>query len=202
MRPITHDAARDGRTERSARTRKAVADALLELIEEGELRPSAARIAERAGVGIRTVFHHYQDLEALFQIVADTQLERMATAARVVPRTGPLDRRIDAFVGERARLHEMIAPVRRAALLIEPFSPAIANRLAWVRRRARTEVARVFADELARFVPARRRDVHEAVTVTASWSSWEALRVHQGLTIAQAKRVLAGSIGAFLQERT
>ena len=37
----------DGRIARGARARTAIVDALLALIEAGELRPSAARIAER-----------------------------------------------------------------------------------------------------------------------------------------------------------
>ena len=42
----------DGRLARSARTRHAVVDALLDLLGEGDLRPTAARIAERAGVSL------------------------------------------------------------------------------------------------------------------------------------------------------
>ena len=52
----------DGRLARSARTRHAVVDALLDLLGEGDLRPTAARIAERAGVSLRIVFHHFEDL--------------------------------------------------------------------------------------------------------------------------------------------
>jgi AcrR family transcriptional regulator len=178
-----------------------VADALLGLINEGELRPSAAAIAERAGVGMRTVFHHYQDLEALFRTVADAQLERMAQAARVIP-PGPLSGRIDAFVDERARLHEMITPVRRAALLAEPFSSEIAGRLAWVRERAHREVARVFAPELQLLPAARRRDVTEAITVAASWAAWEALRAHQELSVAQAKRVVRRMITSLIDKES
>ena len=40
----------DGRSARSQRTRNAVVDALLELNREGNLRPTAKEIAERAGV--------------------------------------------------------------------------------------------------------------------------------------------------------
>jgi AcrR family transcriptional regulator len=190
---------RDGRAERSERTRRAVADALLELLNEGQLRPSAAEIAARAGVGMRTVFHHYQDMEALFRVVADTQLERMAQTARVIP-PGPLAGRIDAFVDERAHLHEMIAPVRRAALLAEPFSEEIAVRLAWVRARAHREVARVFAPELRALAPQRRREAAEGVTLAASWAAWESLRAHQGLSVARAKRVVRRMIVSLIDK--
>ena len=44
----------DGRLGRGTRARTAVVDALLDLIEEGDLRPTAPRIAERAGVSLRS----------------------------------------------------------------------------------------------------------------------------------------------------
>jgi AcrR family transcriptional regulator len=180
----------DGRALRSERTRSAIADALLALIEEGELRPTAPRVAERAGVSLRSVFQHFADMEALYATVAEHQMERQFARAALIPRDGPLDARIDVFVAQRARLHEAVAPVRRAALLHEPFSTEVARRLDWVRRRGRTEVARVFAIELGKLPQAARRDQLEAITVASSWSNWEALRAHQGLSRKQAERVL------------
>src|SRR4051812_40199139 len=46
--------ARDGRNVRAERTRKAVVEALLELLDEGDVRPTAERIAVRAGVSERS----------------------------------------------------------------------------------------------------------------------------------------------------
>jgi len=56
----------DGRTARSARTRDAVVRALLGLISEGDVRPTAGRIAERAGISLRSVYVHFDDLDDLF----------------------------------------------------------------------------------------------------------------------------------------
>ena len=67
----------DGRLARSARTRHAVVDALLDLLGEGDLRPTAARIAERAGVSLRLVFHHFDDVDAIYNELADRQAERV-----------------------------------------------------------------------------------------------------------------------------
>src|SRR5262252_4637374 len=97
-------AALDGRIARGARARAAIADALLSLIERGDLRPSAARIAERAGVSLRSVFQHYNDVESLFAAAAARQTERLAPLVGEVPDKGPLARRLDAFVRARVRL--------------------------------------------------------------------------------------------------
>src|SRR3989442_631472 len=103
----------DGRTARAHRTRRAVVDALLALIEEGDVRPTAPRIAERAGVSLRSIFQHYTDLETLFAELTNRQLERLGEVARRLPRDGPFEERLDAFVTQRAKVLELLTPVRR-----------------------------------------------------------------------------------------
>jgi hypothetical protein len=53
-RPITTKI--DGRTERRDRNRTAVLDALLDLVEEGNLAPTVPEISERCGISHRSVF--------------------------------------------------------------------------------------------------------------------------------------------------
>ena len=201
MKPIAAPRpARDGRAERSERTRDAVVEAMLDLIEDGDLRPTAPRIAERAGVALRTVFHHFEDLEALFSMAAQRQMQRrLAGMPRLSPE-GPLAARIDALVAARAAALEAISPVRRSGLLSEPFSPVIRRHLAWIRARGRREIERVFAEELKQRAPAARRDLLEALTVASSWSTWEALRAHQELSPAQARRVMKRTLTALLEQ--
>jgi len=190
----------DGRAARAERTRDAVVDALLALIEEGDLRPTAQRVAGRAGVSLRSVFQHFEQLDELHAAAADRQVQRVFSMARPVPREGPLDARLDAFVAQRARVLEAISPVRRSAVLSEPWAPEIAKRLRAVRRLGRREIERVFEPELTRRPPAARRELVEAMTVAASWSAWEALRTHQDLSPAQARRVMARTLRALLKE--
>ena len=161
-------------------------DALLELIDEGDLRPPAPRIADRAGVSLRSVFQHFRDLEGLFAYATDRQLERIGALVRPLPTTGPLDDRLDAFIDQRAKIYEAVTPVRRAALAQEPFSPhavVARDRLLAV---ARAELERTFGLELAE-APS---DLLEALDAAASWQVWEALRNHQGLDVDEARKVL------------
>src|SRR5215831_10500116 len=106
----------DGRLARGERARGAIVDALLALIDRGDLRPSAARVAERAGVSLRSVFQHFSDVESLFA-AASRQAERVSIYLGGIPEDGPLASRLGAFVRQRSRLLEAIAPVRRAAIL-------------------------------------------------------------------------------------
>src|SRR5688500_16055298 len=115
----------DGRTARAVRTRLAIADALLELLEEGDLQPTAARIAERAGVSLRLVYHHYGDLESVYVAAIGRQFAAIMQEVPPIPLGGPLDDRITSFVDRRAAMHERMMAVRRAVRLMEPFSPRI-----------------------------------------------------------------------------
>src|SRR6516162_1172826 len=107
----------DGRAGRSQRSRAAVAEALLALIDEGDLRPTAPRIAARAGVSLRLVFHHFKDLEAVFADAAKREIERVVPSLKQVPAEGALEGRTDAFVAERARLLERVFTMWRAAVI-------------------------------------------------------------------------------------
>lgn len=59
----------DGRRLRSERSQQAIVDASHALISEGNLIPTAQQIADRAGVGIRSFFRHFADMETLFEAV-------------------------------------------------------------------------------------------------------------------------------------
>lgn len=55
----------DGRRQRSQRSRQKILEAMWELMLEGDMDPSAADIAEQAGVGLRSVFRHFEDMETI-----------------------------------------------------------------------------------------------------------------------------------------
>ena len=88
----------DGRTARAVRTRGRLVDATIALVEEGDLRPTAPRIAERAGVSVRSVFQHFDDLETLFSAVGIRVVERLAKLVRPIDPAAPLEIRVAAAV--------------------------------------------------------------------------------------------------------
>jgi len=164
------------RTARSERTRAAIADALLSLLEEGELQPTATRIAERAGISLRLIYHHFGDLEALFRETTEREMARVLARVTPVPNDLPLQERIDRFVEQRCRLLEWITPVRRAAILHEPFSATLRDARSAMNRLAEDEMARLFAPELAAMDSENRAAVVDALALATGWNAWDALR--------------------------
>jgi AcrR family transcriptional regulator len=184
------------------RTYEAVVDAMLSLIDGGNIRPTAKQVSEQAGVSLRSVFQHFQDLEMLFATAADRQAERLGHLMKVVPVIGPFEVRAALFVETRCAVLEAISPVRRAGLLQVPFSQSIAARMKWVRRAARDESDRVFAAELAALPENEREDIAMALHVATEWYTWETLRTYDNLPMRDAKRVMTRMIRALLRKET
>ena len=190
----------DGRTARAERTRAAVVDALLDLIDEGELRPTAQAVAERAGVSLRIVYFHFEDHAKLFAAAAARHSERVLADIEPIGGDGPLTVRLDQFVTRRARIYERVFNVRRAARLDEHRSPLVANTLAFVRALKREAAERVFGRELTALPPALRRDRAAALGAVTSFNHWESLRAHQQLSVEDALRIWRSLIAAVLKE--
>jgi AcrR family transcriptional regulator len=186
----------DGRAARALRTRNRVVDALLDLVDEGHLRPPAADVARRAGVSLRSVFQHFADLETLFQVAGDRHRQRWAHLEPLPELPAELGARIAAIAAHRARSMETASPMVRAANLQAPFSPAIAARQAAGRVRLRETLAAAFAPEL-RGAPEPER-LLDGVEVAASWPTWEHLRTAMGLSVAEATQVLERTLTALL----
>jgi AcrR family transcriptional regulator len=188
----------DGRTARARRTREAIVDAMLALLDAGDLRPSVEDIASRAGVSPRSIFQHFGDRETLLRAVGMRQAERVSQIVEHLPDTGPFEERLDAFLDQRARVLEFITPVRRSALLNEPFSPGSHVGLQAFRAFKRAEAERVFGPEIEACPARERDDLVRALGAATDWSTWEALRAHQGLSVDDARAVMRRTIVALL----
>src|SRR5258707_7483335 len=172
----------DGRFVRSIRTRYAVVDALLDLLGEGDLRPTAARIAERAGVSLRIVFHHFDDLEAIYSELADRQAERVKPLTVPISISLPFARRVEEFSAQRGRLLETLSPVRRSAVLIEPFLPALAKRLKHARELTRAAAIAAFKPQLSTLTGDEKRAAIAEPDVATSRVSRGTVRGHKRLS--------------------
>jgi TetR/AcrR family transcriptional regulator of autoinduction and epiphytic fitness len=190
----------DGRTARSARTRAAVVAAVLELVRAGNPRPTAKEIAARAGISLRSVYVHFDDLDDLFAAAGARQGEEVAHLLYAVDPGLALPQRIDEVVAQRAALWEALAPVRRAALIWASTSSTLREGAQRMTRRAVRDLGRVFADRLDDLDPERRAALVEALHVTTSAGAWEVLRNERGLTVDGAAAVVAATLTALLNE--
>ena len=178
----------DGRAARSARTRLAIVDAMRALHLEGDLRPTAPRVAERAGVSVRTVWQHFEDLEALLVEAGRRDLEIAQSFVEPIDPGLPAEDRIRALVDQRAEMFEEMAPVWRAARLHAPFSAQIRRNRDEMMALAREQVEELFGTELE---AARDREaLLDAIHVATAWAAWESLRTDVDLDVERSKKAL------------
>lgn len=179
----------DGRRARGERTRLRVLEALLALVEEGELRPTAQEVASRAGVALRTVYHHFEDVEALRRMALDLQLSRHVEILQPVDAKADLDERIRLIVRQLRKLFEAVTPIRRATMFDEHSSAEIAEGLRSSRLVRRGHLAHSFAGEIARRA-SEGRALLDALDTTASWPSWHYMRTTLDRSAVASEKIL------------
>jgi AcrR family transcriptional regulator len=176
-----------------------VAIAALELIREGHMKPKASDIANRADVSLRLVFHHFEDMEALYRTVFRLQNERLRPLlTNGVKADTPVPQRIVDFVRDRATYLEEVAQVYRATQLFAPDAHGLDEHLQASRAVLRSQVANLFAAELRRFSGAERRERLLGMQSATSFAAWETLRVDMDLDVELAKSVLRRTLRAHL----
>jgi TetR/AcrR family transcriptional regulator, regulator of autoinduction and epiphytic fitness len=195
---MTDPARVDGRTMRAQRTRAAIVDAHLGLLARGDLKPTGERIAEAAGVSLRTLWTSFKDMETLFAAAGQRLIERQLDVFAPIDPALPLPERVDAFCRQRARMLEILAPAARAAVLYEPFSAALRRNRTIELGRVRDEIAALFSVELVA-AGSDGGQLLNALLATSTFACWSVLRDQLGLGIDAARAVMARTVEALLE---
>ena len=175
----------DGRSQRSLRSREQIVTALVELVREGELLPTADQVAGRAGVGLRTVFRHFQDMESLYAEMHERVRSSMLELFDESSIQGSLAERIREGVRMRATVFESIAPFRRSETVQRWNSRFLQTKNEEGVRELRASLKRTLPETDACTAPIRR-----AIELLTSFEAWERLRTDQGLGPEQARDVI------------
>ena len=184
---------------RGEQTRQEIAEAVIALLEEGGPIPTARQVAERAGVSLRLVFHHFDDMEAVFEEAAMLQGLRHWRLITDADPSLPRHKRIAHITTQRRRLFEAITPVRRAANARLRSSAAIQDGLALGRARLRAQLTATFAPELERAGDDAVL-VLDALDAASSWETWESLRAGTQRSPARSEAVVRRLIAAVLND--
>ncbi|WP_084419773.1 TetR/AcrR family transcriptional regulator [Henriciella litoralis] len=195
LKILREDEADDGRKARSQRSRAQIVDALFALIDGGDMDPSAAKVAEEAGVGLRTVFRHFDDMDGLYREMAE-RLEAEILPVVMTPWTASTWReRVIELIERRAQIYERIMPLKIAAGLRRFSSPQLgyAYRRFLVMERAGLKgilPQGVAEDEV----------LLGALELLTGFQAWRRLRHDQELSADQARAVLIHSAKSLLKD--
>lgn len=185
----------DGRRLRREQNRDAVVDALVGWFEDGVYEPSAAQIAERAGLSPRSLFRYFDDVDDLNRAAIAQQLAtaRPLLELRVGP-DDPLLLRVERLVDARIRLYDAITPGARAARITAHRHHLVAKQVADSRAYLREQIRRLFPRELT----GERGALLPAVDALCSFETYELLRTDQKLSRAKVAAVLTSALTTLL----
>ena len=183
----------DGRRARSASSRRKILSAMLALVEEGNPSPTAESIAARAGVSLRTVFRHFEEMDNLHVEIISMVFDRLRPI---------LDRPLEArqwpeilyeSIDRRAQFFETLSPFKTAMDVLRHRSRPVAT----MHRR----MAEISRDLLVAVVPARiraDRELFELLILTLSAESWQRRREQQGMDVTAAHAAVRRAAVALL----
>lgn len=191
--PNSDELSADGRRRRGQNSRARIVQAMLDLVREGHVTPSAELVAARAEVGLRTVFRHFKDLESLYREMSAVIEAELVALADTPFKAADWRGRVLELVERRAWAYERIAPFKRASDVHRHQSQALAQDGARLIASAR--------DILRRELPADfagHRDLFEAIDLLLSFDAWRRLRQDQALSPKATTEVLQAMILAVL----
>jgi AcrR family transcriptional regulator len=171
----------DGRRERSADSRRRILAAMVDLIESGLPSPTAEAVAAKAGVSLRTVFRHFEEMENLHLEIAALVFERVRPFLDRPFELRTWPHILQEVIARRAEFFEAIMPFKTAIDVHRHRSRAIA-----AQHRRITSMSR---DLLAASLPpalVADREIFELLTLLLSVETWQRLREQQGMTVVEA----------------
>jgi AcrR family transcriptional regulator len=187
------DRKRDGRVSRGKLNRAKIALAYAALIREGVITPTAEQVALRAGVGRRTVFRHFEDMEALFQDIArDAEAEIDLVMGK--PIFGATwHEAIGNEIDLRCALYERFASLHIAAQITRYHSPSVDE--------TQVKNAQLHHDRIRSILPAEVTSdmaVFQGLLLLMSIETWIRLRREQSLDVESALGVIRQCVFALV----
>lgn len=183
----------DGRRKRGDQSRRQIVEAMLDLVRAGDMSPSASQVAERAGVGLRTVFRHFEEMEILYREMAEV------IAAKVIPLVKrPYTKttwreRLSEMIERRIEIHEEIMPLKIAGSVLRFRSKFLMEDYLAHLRMERQGLEAILPDTVR-----KDQTLFRALEMVTSFQAWRRLRQDQELSIADGKRVMLRLIDGIL----
>ena len=183
--PLAADRVVDGRRLRSEASRLRIVEAMIALVSEGLAMPPAEAVAARAGVGLRTVFRLFEDMDGLYRGMQAVMTERLGGLLEGPIEAADWRQAVDILIDRRAEAFEILLPLQIAADSPRTRSAAL--------REGRARLVKAQRDTLLVVLPeAVRTDAElvEALDLTLSFEAWRRLRTDQHIDIDGARAVL------------
>jgi len=185
----------DGRKIRANNSRQKIVDAMLSLVRDGDIAPSAENVASTANVGLRTVFRRFTDMEVLYrEMIIEVQKKYIPKAFSPFS-SRQWQQQLLELMDRKAVIYEKIMPYRVAAQFHKHHSSFIQNNLIKWHGIERKILAEILPSKILKDVA-----LFNALELTLSLNSWLQLRLEQGISPKQAIKTKKKMINALLAD--
>ena len=184
----------DGRRLRSERSRQAMINAALILIEEGNFAPTAKQISARAGVGIRSFFRQFEDMDQFFAAVDEHTVGSFwESFLHEGDREGELTERLDSIVTTYGKAFE-----EHRSLLLATKSLRWSSRVLKENYERYQQISRANKERWLPEISQLVLDERELADAYLSFEMWHRLRDIQGLSCSAAQAVILKALTRLL----
>ena len=167
----------DGRRLRSDRSRQVIVESMLYLIEQGNLTPTAQQVANHAKVGIRSVFRHFEDMEAIFKTADDLWRKGLDENLQTLDAQLPLAERIQQVAEQQGTSYENNNNILKSTATRRWKSAFLQQNYAIIQTKIRTDILRSLPE-----IEQLSNNKKEAILGILSFEYWDRLRDHQALS--------------------
>ncbi len=188
----------DGRRARSQASRAKIIRAIMDLIEGGDPNPSTANVAKKAGVGLRSIFRHFEDKDAIFREL-DAVLVKAYRPIIEAPYTSDVWReRLMELISRRCQVNEAIAPYRISTTALRRRSKFLTENFQLLHDTEKARLNSILPSQLHTDTPMGR-----SILVAVSFDTWRMLREDEHLSASEtvgAVKQMVGDVIARLED--
>lgn len=183
----------DGRRLRSDRSRRRIIEAMFELLSEGDMAPSAVNVAERANVGMRTVFRHFEDMDSIYDEMTQ-EISKAVMPMIVAPYEATTWRgRLLECLDKRVELYETVFPMKVCMTLRRFQSDFLEEQYERDIVYLRSSLETILPTEVT-----SNRELFGAIEVALDFSTWRQLRQDQKRSVESSKTSIRLTLEALI----
>ena len=172
-------------------------NAALILIEEGNFAPTAKQISARAGVGIRSFFRQFEDMDQFFAAVDEHTVGSFwESFLHEGDREGELSERLDSIVATYAKAFE-----EHRSLLLSTKSLRWSSRVLRENYERYQQVSRANKERWLPEISQLPSDERELADAYLSFEMWHRLREIQGLSCSAAQTAVLKALTRLLNPK-
>ncbi len=185
----------DGRKQRTNDSRLKIVEAMLQLIREGNISPSAEQVASKAQVGLRTVFRRFNEMELLFRELA-SEIHRTFSPELHKPIVGNTwQEKLMDVLDRKLHIYEKVRPFREAAKYHMHASEFIQKDSQYWQKTEKMILQSI--------LPKKVNDnpvLFNALNTSLGYEYWLSLNANNGLSKKQISQTITLSVMSLLKE--